>query len=457
MLPAKTKGRRLKKGNLAALTAGIFTTWTSPVLSKLINTNRLNENPLGRSIYVIEESWIISCLGLGAMLGPIVGGFLSDEIGRKWTLLSCVGIPFLTSLLVLAFSKSTFVYYVARFIGGLGCGNLFTVLPIYFGEIGQSAIRGGIISSVNIFISLGEMYGLCLGPFVSIKLFSLLCTIFPAIFLISFLFASESPYFYLTKGHIEKAEETMTRLHGDQLIVSSELSSTHTSLVLLNNRGDIIRVIWKSKGYRKALLICFGLVAFQQLCGIYAIRSYVTIIFEATGTKFSADFSAIIVGGVQIMASVITPFIVDVAGRRTLLLISAIGMFCSEFLLGIYFYINDKRIKGDEDKWGWAPFVLLVVYIVSYNLGFRPLPWTIVGEILPIAVRSISSMATAMVYWILHFLVTNLFPVVVKAAGMGPTFWILSVLCIFAAIFSKFYLIETKGKTFVEIQEELNK
>lgn len=72
------------------------------------------------------------------------------------------------------------------------------------------------------------------------------------------------------------------------------------------------------------------------------ILFYTQTIFAATGSTIPADLSTIIIGIVQVLASFLTPMLVDRMGKRFLLLFSAVGMGLSEAVLGYYFYLKDS-------------------------------------------------------------------------------------------------------------------
>ena len=38
---------------------------------------------------------------------------------------------------------------------------------------------------------------------------------------------------------------------------------------------------------------------------------------------------------------------------------------------------------------GWIPLIALVVYVVSFSIGFGPIPWLMMGEIFPSRIRGI--------------------------------------------------------------------
>lgn len=96
---------------------GISLSWSSPVISKLNGEVDTGDVPIGRLIDDDEESLIGSLLTLGAACGPYAAGYLADRIGRKWSLISVAGLPFLMSFVVLAFAEDLLLYYFGRFAG----------------------------------------------------------------------------------------------------------------------------------------------------------------------------------------------------------------------------------------------------------------------------------------------------------------------------------------------------
>lgn len=82
--------------------------------------------------------------------------------------------------------------------------------------------------------------------------------------------------------------------------------------------------VFKVKVNRKAIVLTSILMCFQEFMGIDVVLFYVEDIFRDAGTKNTA-VSAIIIGFVQMLASVITPIVVDRSGRKILLIISSVG------------------------------------------------------------------------------------------------------------------------------------
>lgn len=112
----------------------------------------------------------------------------------------------------------------------------------------------------------------------------------------------------------------------------------------MKNKGSF-KDITKNKGNLKALLLSLGLVAGQQLAGINVVLFYTESIFNATGSDTPADRSAIIIGVVQFLASVVTPLIVERLGRRVLLITSAAGMSLSLVRVASMFNLKNLFIS----------------------------------------------------------------------------------------------------------------
>lgn len=111
---------------------------------------------------------------------------------------------------------------------------------------------------------------------------------------------------------------------------------------------------------------------------------------------------------------------------------------------------------GDAASISWLPVVSLVVFIITYCVGWGPLPWGIMGEMFAPEVKSKASGITVCVCWGLAFLLTKYFSNVEAIFGTHTAFWFFGVCCIASVVFTILILPETKGKTLQQIQNELS-
>uniref|UniRef100_W4VSE6 Putative sugar transporter n=1 Tax=Phaedon cochleariae TaxID=80249 RepID=W4VSE6_PHACE len=441
-------------GNLLALTGDTTLTWSSPVLPKLYS-NDTDINPLGTPITKDEESWIGSLQYIGAMVGILPFTFLADRIGRKPVLLM-LALPHVAAYLMFAFANNIYWYYLGRFLGGVSLSSVYIILPMYVAEISEDSYRGMLLVSYSTFASFGDLFPYILGPYLSIRWFNLITGIFPILFLLSFAsLAPESPYYYVGRDD-HRAEVTLNKLRRGRLNYDAKNEIDEIKNEKMKNKtGDVWSTL-KKKYVVKGFIVAFGLSCFQQLSGLGAILAYTETIFRAAGTNVPSEVSSIIVGVVLFLASFGGPFLVDRKGRRFLLIVSATGLIISESILGLYFYLQTET-DVSVDSFSWLPIVCLVVFTITFNIGFGPLPFTITSEVLPSNVKFLLATVTGFSGWLVSFVVTKFFNDLNDYLGNGGTFWLFAGFCGIALVFIIFVVPETKGKSFQEIQIILNR
>ncbi|KAJ8920264.1 hypothetical protein NQ315_011925 [Exocentrus adspersus] len=439
--------------DLLATSGDITLSWTSPIYPKLYS-NDTSINPFEEPITEDQDAWIGSLVTIGAVIGPLPFGFIAEHLGRKVALLS-IAIPHMISYFTLAFAKNVYIYYAARFLGGLAMGGGYTVLPMYIAEVSQDATRGMMSQTLNVFWAIGNFLPYAIGPFISVMYFNIILACIPTTFFVLFLFlAPETPYFLVGKNKLEKAEQALLLLRSgnqEQTRQEFEYIKTHFKGEEDGHFSDIFR----NKGLRKAFIVCIVLIIAQELSGFCAITFYLQPIFEAAGTSLSADISALIVGSTIFLSSFILPFVIDSIGRKILTIVSCFGMSAALLMLGAFFFVKDST-DLDADNISWMPIFSLIFFIVSFNMGIGSIPWTLSSELFPSNVKQVSSSALSSACWITSFFVTKFFNDMNHTMKRSGTFWFFSAVCLAAAIFSIIFVPETKGKSFSEIQEMLN-
>lgn len=140
----------------------------------------------------------------------------------------------------------------------------------------------------------------------------------------------ETPHYFIAKGDKENAIKSLRILRGKSREgVHDELAIIQKSVEdSMKNKGSFLEV-FKNKASARALFICVGSIAFQQLSGTNAVLFYSTSIFIKAGGSLDAAISTILVGVVSLFAAGLTPLIVEKLGRKIILLFSAAGMTIS--------------------------------------------------------------------------------------------------------------------------------
>ncbi|XP_058811702.1 facilitated trehalose transporter Tret1-like isoform X2 [Topomyia yanbarensis] len=419
--------------NLASVALGTCLCWTSP-MGPVYTSNDTSINPLNVPPTTMEESWIGSLIALGALAAL-----------------------FILSWILLLTTKTVGQLLAARLIQGFGIGFVMTVQTMYIGEIASKEYRGALGSLMQLGIVFGGLYVYAIGPYVNYHALQWACLAIPITFTVIFLFMPETPTFFIIKGRQSDAIKSLQFLRGMSADgVQDEMTEMTKSVEeSMKNKANLINLL-KSKGNVKSLIICVGLITFQQLSGINVILFYSQTIFAKTGSSLTPAISTILVGSVSFLASGATPIIVDRLGRKPILLASAAGMCLAHGTMGLYFYTDYLKLDV-VDSIGWLPIFSLIFFVTVYCVGFGSIPWVVLGEMFPANMKSIAASIVASSCWVLAFLVLQFFSTLEVAVGSHWLFWIFGIMCGVAFVFTLTTVMETKGMSLQQIQDRLNK
>ncbi|CAH0564578.1 unnamed protein product [Brassicogethes aeneus] len=439
--------------NFFSFSAGVGFGWTSPVMSKLVDPG---QNPLPNAIKTLEISLIAGIMSLGCAFGPFVSGTLANKVGRKFTLLG-LSLPLILSFVALAYTSKVYVYYVARFVKGLSIGGSIAVMPMYIAEIAEDHNRGMLGCFLGVGLSLGVLYAFLVGPILSIKLFSLSCTIAPILFFVlGYFIMPESPVYLASKGDKEGVKKTLMKLRSrgeDEVYV--QVSGIMKSFQNDYKGKGGYKSLFTNKGDLKALKITSGLLILQQMSGITAVQSFLETLFKSAGGSIPSDKAPIIIAIIQLLISILTTNLAKHFGRKTLMLISTAGTSISLISIGIFFYFQNNGYNISSIS--LLPIISLVSYTISFSLGLSGIPWVIIGETFSSNVKFQASTFLTCFCFIASFVITFFFPNFSEFLGMAATFWVFGAFCAVGIIFVACYVPETKGKSLSEIQTMLRK
>ncbi|XP_069696650.1 facilitated trehalose transporter Tret1-2 homolog [Periplaneta americana] len=461
---------------LYAVCVGTVDGWTSPALPYLQEPRVLHHhNSTNTTLYYTitddEASWIGSLAPLGALLGAIPAGYLANVLGRRLLLLLLV-VPLMLGWIIIFVAQDSVPWlYCARFIMGIACGAATVATPLYNEEIAEVRVRGTLGVNMDMMFNVGILYIYVVGALDSYVWLSVSACVVPAIFAVTFFWMPESPVFLLSKGQTEKAEQSLRWLRGIGKTKSPDIErelgqmqkflneslSKKTKPVTEKTKCRVFKEcfadISMSSPTAKAVRIIFGLMTFQQLTGIDAVIYYTVDIFRDAGSSLSPFVCTVVVGILQLISTYIPSLIVDRAGRRILLILSELGMAVSLLVLSLHFAMQNNR--ADVSWTGWIPLAAVNMFIVAFSIGFGPLPWLIMAELLSAEAKVwVSSMAVCL-NWSLTFAVTKLFPIINRDLGPAMTYGGFCFICILGTAFVILFVPETQGKSREDIQLEL--
>src|SRR6201986_3681066 len=103
-----------------------------------------------------QQELVTSLLLVGAVIGALAAGRVSDWIGRRPTVL-ITALVFIVGVLLAAFTPTYPTLLVARIIIGLAVGSASMIVPLYIGEIVPPRVRGGLVSLNQLAITAGSL------------------------------------------------------------------------------------------------------------------------------------------------------------------------------------------------------------------------------------------------------------------------------------------------------------
>ncbi|GLH07249.1 Sugar transporter, partial [Gryllus bimaculatus] len=200
--------------------------------------------------------------------------------------------------------------------------------------------------------------------------------------------APESPHWLLRAGRRADAARALRRLRGSgpaQEELDAELDAIEAFACAESAEGapsgayGEMRALFVDAAVRRALWIVLGMVGLQCMCGYTAFLAYSTVIFQKSGDALDANHSGIVVGVILLVMCLISPVVVDRAGRRFCLLVSCSVAAVALLIEGGYFYAAERQLAL-ADALYWLPVVALVAFFIAFTLGLGPLPTTVAGE-----------------------------------------------------------------------------
>ncbi|PPR98757.1 hypothetical protein GOBAR_AA21910 [Gossypium barbadense] len=416
---------------------------------------------MSSSAQVIRDGSIsvVLCVLIVA-LGPIQFGFTcgfssptQDQIVEDLKLsvsesLLIAAIPNIIGWLAISFANHSSFLFMGRLLEGFGVGIISYTVPVYIAEIAPQNMRGSLGSVNQLSVTIGIMLAYLLGLFTNWRVLAVL-GILPCLILIPGLFfIPESPRWLAQMGMTEEFEASLQVLRGFDTDISVEVNDIKRAVASSRKTTTIRFADLRRRRYWYPLTVGIGLLVLQQLSGINAVLFYSSNIFERAGVK-SSNVATFGLGLIQVIASGVTTWLVDKAGRR----ISSSGMTLSLLLVATAFYVEGYILEDSviHSAMGIMSLVGLVAFAISFCLGVGAIPWVIMSEILPVNIKGLAGSVATLFNWMTAWAVTMTANLLLSWSG-GGTFTIYAGLAAFTIIFVARCVPETKGRSLEEIQ-----
>jgi len=390
----------------------------------------------------------VSMALIGTVIGAMTAGIPGQKYGGRETL-RVLAVCYVISALGCAFAWNWYVLLAARFIGGIGIGGSSVLGPVYIAELAPAKLRGRLVGMFQINIVIGILMAY-LSNYIIARFalgdaewrWQLGIAAIPAfIFLILLFGIPPSSRWLVTQKRVEEAHGVLQSMGAEdaegelrEIVDSIHLDKLQTSEPLFQ---------WK---YRLPIFLAITIGMFNQLAGINAILYYLNDIFAAAGyDKISGGLQAVAIGSMNLVATLLGMTMIDKLGRKTLLLIGAVGTAACLFGVSAVFYTQTHR---SSLLW------LLVAYIAFFAISQGAVIWVYIGEVFPNRVRAKGQGLGSSSHWVMNALIAYYFPQVAKGSGGAP-FLLFGAMMIVQFVVVLLFYPETKGVSLEQLQHKL--
>ncbi|KAJ5381325.1 uncharacterized protein N7496_003753 [Penicillium cataractarum] len=451
------------------------------------------------------QGWLVAALELGAWAGALINGVLADRISRKYAMMVAVVI-FTLGTGLQSGAQTPAYFFAGRIIGGVGIGMFSMVIPLYQAEIAPPELRGSLVSLQQLSITVGTAisfwldYGMqfvggntcnpegisnpyladgsynsaqnhghtCLGQKTIAWRLPLALQIIPAwILFFGMFFFPFSPRWLMMKHREEEARASLSKLrrlapHDPLLqaefleIKAAVMFDEETERQMVGSGGALApwKALFAPNMFKRLVLGC-GTMICQQFTGINAVLYYAPQIFSSFG--FSSTKQTLLATGVtgilQIVFTLPAVLYLDKFGRKTFLIVGAIGMFCCHIVVatveGIFkpkWDLNEGLAVGQ----GWVAIVFIWLFAVNFAYSWGPVAWVLTQEIFPNSQRSRGVAIVASTNWMFNFVIGLTTKDMLNSMKYG-TYIFFAIFSGLGGLFIWKFAPETKDKTLEEL------
>uniref|UniRef100_A0A674K5W2 Solute carrier family 2, facilitated glucose transporter member 4 n=1 Tax=Terrapene triunguis TaxID=2587831 RepID=A0A674K5W2_9SAUR len=171
---------------------------------------------------------------------------------------------------------------------------------------------------------------------------------------------------------------------------------------------------------------------------------YSTSIFESAGLE-QPVFATIGAGAINAAFTIVSLFLVERAGRRTLHLVGLGGMMVCAVVMTVALVYLDR-----VPAMSYISMVAIFGFVAFFEIGPGPIPWFIVAELFSQGPRPAAMAVAGSCNWTCNFIVGMAFQSMADACG-PYVFLIFAALLLGFFLFTYFKVPETRGRTFDQI------
>ncbi len=406
---------------------------------------------------VAQEGLVSSSLLLGAALGGLLGGRMSDRRGRRATLLA-LAVVFFVGALGCGLAPGTEVLIGFRFVLGLAVGGASVTVPVYLAEMSPVARRGRMVTQNELMIVSGQLAAFCvnaglgalLGHQGSTWRWMLVVPTIPAVALwFGMLVMPESPRWLASHGRGAQALALLRTIRASERDAAGELADIDRAVAQEESAGRAglrdLRTPWVLR-----LVVVGACIGISHVAtGVNSIMYYGTEILRSAGLGEQAALVGNIANGViSVLATFVGIWLLGRVGRRPMMITGLIGTTSTLLVLSLV-----TRVMADAAALPYVVLTLTVTFLAFQQGAVSPVNWLVLSEIFPLRLRGLGMGVAVFVIWVTNFLVALVFPILLDSVGLPNAFGMFVVLGVVSIAFLWRFLPETRGRSLEELEQ----
>ena len=386
---------------------------------------------------------------LGTIAGALGAGPLGQKLGSR-AALRIMGVLYVISALGCALAPGWNFFLVFRFLGGICIGGSSVLGPVYIAELSPAKWRGRLVGLFQINIVIGILLAYLSNAIIAHFHFGAIewrvdlgVAVIPAIlFLLLLLSVPQSSRWLVSQNRIDEALLTLTRM-------GSPDSKSEVDAIVLSLQEDegVGKSVLFTRKHSLPIFLAISIGMLNQLTGINAILYYANDIFASAGfSRDSGNLQAVGIGAANLLATLLGISLIDKLGRKTLLLIGAVGCGLSMLGVGLLYRSNSHRN---------LLLPLLISFIVFFAISQGSVIWVYLSEVFPTSVRSKGQSLGSSTHWIMNAIIAEAFPVVAAYSHSVPFFFFAAMMVVQFFVVLTVYP-ETKGYSLEALQQKMH-
>jgi len=449
------------------------------------------EGPTATALSTPHTSLITSILSAGTFFGALIAGDVAERIGRKWTvIIGC--LIYLIGVIVQMITgpgvNALGTIVAGRVIAGIGVGFESAIVILYMSEICPKKVRGALVAGYQFAITIGILLASVV-VYATEKRTNTGAYRIPIaiqfawglILGIGLMFLPDSPRYFVKRGYLELAANSLSRLRGQP--VDSEYIQNELAEIVANEEYERSLIpatgivgswlncfkgsLWDQKSNVRRTILGTSMQMMQQWTGVNFIFYYSTVFLQSTGAISNVFLISLIFTLVNVCSTPISFYTVERFGRRTILLYGALGMLICQFLvaiIGVSVGFNHSHnitladgttaTRANNLAAVNAQIAFIAIFIFFFASTWGPGAWIVIGEIFPLPIRSRGVGLSTASNWLWNTIIAVITPYMVGPQYgnlKSSVFFVWGGLCTCAFVYSYFLIPETKGLSLEQV------